>query len=58
MYQFSATDFYLVMLSRWPRPMARLPRSRPNVTKLLDKVAALPAVRRACQREGITDDIC
>jgi hypothetical protein len=42
MYQFSATDFYLVMLSRWPRPMARPPRSRPNITKLLDKVAALP----------------
>ena len=40
--KLSATDFYLVMLSRWPRPMARPPRSRPNITKLLDKVAALP----------------
>ena len=56
--KLSAADFYLVMLSRWARPMARPPRSRPGITKLLDKVTALPAVRRAYQREGITDDIC
>ena len=56
--KLSATDFYLVMLSRWARPMGRPPRSRPSIAKLLDKVTALPAVRRAYQREGITDDIC
>jgi glutathione S-transferase len=56
--KLSATDFYLVMLSRWARPMGRPPRSRPNIAKLLDKVTALPAVRRAYEREGITDDIC
>ena len=56
--KLSAADFYLVMLSRWARPMTKPPRSRPNIAKLLDKVTALPAVRRAYEREGITDDIC
>jgi glutathione S-transferase len=56
--RLSATDFYLVMLSRWARPMARPPRSRPNIAKLLDRVTALPSVRRAYEREGITDEIC
>ena len=56
--QLSAVDFYLVMLCRWARPMTRPPRSRPNIAKLLDKVTALPSVRRAYEREGITDEIC
>ena len=56
--KLSAVDLYLVMLSRWARAMARPPRSRPNIAKLLDKVTALPAVRRAYAQEGITDDIC
>jgi glutathione S-transferase len=56
--QLSAVDFYLVMLSRWARPMTRPPRSRPNIAKLLDKVTALPSVRRAYEREGIADEIC
>jgi glutathione S-transferase len=38
--------------------MAKPPRSRPNITKLLDKVTALPSVGRAYEREGITDAIC
>ena len=54
----AALDFYLVMLSRWARPMARPPRSRPHIAKLLDRVTALPSVRRAYEREGITDNIC
>ena len=54
----SAVDFYLVMLARWARPMGTPPRSRPNIAKLLDKVTALPSVRRAYEREGITDNIC
>jgi glutathione S-transferase len=54
----SAADFYLVMLARWARPMANPPRSRPNIAKLLDKVSALPSVRRAYEREGVTDEIC
>jgi glutathione S-transferase len=56
--QLSAVDFYLVMLSRWARPMTRPPRSRPNIAKLLDKVTALLSVRRAYEREGIADEIC
>jgi glutathione S-transferase len=54
----SAADFYLVMLARWARPMANPPRSRPNIARLLDKVTALPAVRHAYEREGVTDEIC
>jgi glutathione S-transferase len=56
--KLSAVDLYLVMLSRWARPMARPPRSRPYIAKLLDKVTALPAVRRAYAQEGIADEIC
>src|SRR6202158_2713101 len=54
----SAADFYLVMLARWARPMANPPRSRPNIAKLLDKVTALPAGRRAYDRKGVTEEIC
>ena len=56
--RLSAADFYLVMLSRWARPMATPPRSRPAIARLLDKLTALPSVRRAYEREGITDEIC
>jgi glutathione S-transferase len=56
--KLSAVDFYLVMLSRWARPMGKPPRSRASIAKLLDKVTALPSVRRAYEREGITDEIC
>jgi len=54
----SAADFYLVMLARWARPMNNPPRSRPAIAMLLDKVSALPAVRRAYEREGVTEQIC
>src|ERR1700747_2482301 len=54
----SAADFYLVMLARWARAMTNPPRSRPNIAKLLDMVTALPSVRRAYEREGVTDEIC
>jgi glutathione S-transferase len=54
----SAVDFYLVMLARWARPMHNPPRARPHIAKLLDKVTALPSVRRAYASEGITDEIC
>jgi glutathione S-transferase len=54
----SAADFYLVMLARWARPMANPPRSRPHIARLLDIVTALPAVRRAYEREGVNSEIC
>jgi glutathione S-transferase len=56
--KLSAVDFYLVMLSRWARPMTKPPRARPSIAKLLDRVTALPSVRRAYEGEGISDDIC
>src|SRR6201987_1246501 len=49
----SAADFYLVMLARWARPMDNPPRSRPAIAMLLDRVSALPAVRRAYERDGV-----
>jgi glutathione S-transferase len=54
----SAADFYLVMLARWARPMGNPPRSRASIAKLLDIVTALPSVRRAYEREGVTGEIC
>jgi glutathione S-transferase len=54
----SAADFYLVMLARWARPMTNPPRSRPSIAKLLDMITALPSVRRAYEREGVTAEIC
>jgi glutathione S-transferase len=56
--RLSAVDFYLVMLSRWARPMAQPPRSRPNISKLLDRMTGLHSVRRAYEQEGIADEIC
>lgn len=56
--KLTAADFYLVMLARWARPMSSPPRSRPNIARLLDMVTALPAVRRAYEREGVTGEIC
>jgi glutathione S-transferase len=38
--------------------MTNPPRSRRNIAKLLDKVTALPSVRRAYEREGVTEEIC
>lgn len=54
----SAVDLYFVTLCRWARPMTKPPRSRPNIAKLLDKITALPSVRRAYEGQGITDEIC
>jgi glutathione S-transferase len=56
--QISAADLYLVMLSRWARPMTNPPRSRPGIARLLDLVTARPAIRRAYAAEGISDGIC
>jgi glutathione S-transferase len=56
--QISAADFYLVMLARWGRSMAKPPRARPAIARLLDQVIARPAVRRAYGDEGISEAIC
>jgi glutathione S-transferase len=56
--KLSAADFYLVMPARWARRMAKPPRSRPHIDRLLNRMTALPSDRRAYEREGITDEIC
>jgi glutathione S-transferase len=56
--QISAADLYLVMLSRWARPMTNPPRSRPSIARLLDLATARPGVLRAYAAEGISDGIC
>jgi glutathione S-transferase len=56
--QPSAVDFHLIMLSRSTRPMVGPPRSRPNIATPLDKVTALPSVRRAHEQEGLSDGTC
>jgi len=53
----SAADLYLTMLSRWAQPMSKPPRSRPNISKLLDLTTNRDAVKRAYKGEGITDSI-
>jgi hypothetical protein len=35
----------------------QVPRSRPNITKLLDSVTTLASARRASMKDGITDEI-
>ena len=54
----SAADFYLVMLARWARPMTNPPRARTCIARLLDMMTAMPSVRRAYAREGVTEEIC
>ena len=56
--RLSAADLYLVMLARWARSMAKPPRTRPHIARLLDAVTARPAVQRAYEREGISAPIC
>ncbi|MDQ0392758.1 glutathione S-transferase family protein [Labrys monachus] len=53
-----AADLYFAMLARWARPLAKPPRSRPAIARLLDAVTARPAVRRAYAAEGICEPIC
>ncbi|MBP0018677.1 MAG: glutathione S-transferase family protein [Cyanobacteria bacterium SBLK] len=55
--RIGAADLYLTMLARWARPMVKPPRSRPNISRLLDLTTTRPAVKRAYEGEGITDGI-
>src|SRR5260370_30143551 len=41
--KLSAADLYLVMLSRWARPMTKPPRSRPNIAPRLDDLTSRPS---------------
>jgi glutathione S-transferase len=51
--RYSAADPYLLMLARWSRGFARPARTLPRLGRLLEVVAARPAVERAFAGEGI-----
>jgi glutathione S-transferase len=50
---YSIADAYLFMLARWTRGMANPARNRPALRRLLERVAARPAVQRALATEKI-----
>jgi glutathione S-transferase len=50
---FSAADYYLLMVSRWGRPLETPPRDMQHLGKTLQLIAARPAVKRAFASEGI-----
>jgi glutathione S-transferase len=51
--RYSAADPYLLMLARWSRGFARPARNLPRLGRLLEAVAARPAVVRAFAGEDI-----
>ena len=51
--RYSAADPYLLMLAGWSSDFARPARSLPKLGRLLETVAARPAVQRAFASEGI-----
>jgi glutathione S-transferase len=51
--RLSAADFFLLMVACWTGMMANPARNRPAVHRLLDRLAARPAVQRAFEAEGI-----
>lgn len=55
--RFSAADIFLFMLIRWSRNMPRPARTIPNLKALADRVLERPAVRAACEAEGLKDPI-
>jgi glutathione S-transferase len=50
---FSAADYYLLMVSRWGRPLSTPPRDMKNLTATLALIAERDAVKRAFASEGI-----
>ena len=51
--QYTIADAYLMMMCRWTRNMANPARSRPQLAKFLDTMAARPAVIRAYEQEKL-----
>ena len=51
--RYTAADPYLLMLGRWSRGFGRPARNLPKLGKLMEAVAARPAVQRAFAGEGI-----
>jgi glutathione S-transferase len=50
---FTAADYYLLMVSRWGRPLTTPPRDLKNLGETLQKIAGREAVHRAFASEGI-----
>lgn len=50
---FSIADIYLFMNARFCRMIGNPPKTRPNLKRLLDAVAARPATIRAGEAEGL-----
>ena len=50
---FSAADYYLLMVSRWGRPLETPPREMKHLGATLNKIAARDAVKKAFTAEGI-----
>ena len=50
--KLSAVDFYLVMLSRWARPMTKPPRSRPHSPSCSTRSTALPRCAAPTSAKG------
>jgi glutathione S-transferase len=53
----SIADFYLPMLVRWTRNMARPARGLPAVKRHLDLMLARPAVQRALETEALAEPV-
>lgn len=51
---FSAADLYLFVFGRWGRILPVPTRELPSFRRYLERIYALPAVRRAAETEGIT----
>jgi glutathione S-transferase len=51
--RYRIVDPYLLMLARWTRMMQQPARQRPNLGRLLETLAARPAVQRAFAAEDI-----
>jgi len=50
---FSAADYYLLMVSRWGRPLKTPPRDMQHLGKTLELITERAAVQRAFASEGI-----
>ena len=51
--RFSAVDYYLFMLLRWSRNMARPGYQHGNLGRLYELVGARPAMQAVFRREGL-----
>ncbi|EJL27217.1 glutathione S-transferase [Caulobacter sp. AP07] len=53
--RLSAVDFLATMLMRWSRNMPRPATAWPHIARYLSRMRAMPSLREAHAREGLTD---